>query len=68
MMVVSLKQLARELRVPARWLKGEADAGRIPAIRAGAGRYLLQPEAVRKALADRAATSFVTPSETAVRA
>ena len=47
-------QMARTLRVNVRWLRSEAQAGRIPAVRAER-RYLFNPEAVVRTLADRAA-------------
>jgi len=46
--------MARRLRVPAAWLRAEADAGRVPHLRAHK-RYLFSPPAVEKALARRAA-------------
>lgn len=46
--------MARRLRVPVAWLKAEADAGRVPSLRAGKA-YLFSPEAVEKALVARAA-------------
>lgn len=45
--------MARRLRVPVRWLKAEAEAGRIPHVRAD--RVLLfDPETVEAVLLDRA--------------
>ncbi len=45
--------MARRLRVPVRWLKAEAEAGRLPHVQAE--RVLLfDPEAVEKVLAERA--------------
>lgn len=46
-------QMARKLRVTVRWLRGEADAGRVPALKAER-RYLFNPDAVVRALAARA--------------
>ena len=47
-------QMARTLRVNVRWLRAEAQAGRIPALKAER-RFLFNPEAVLRTLADRAA-------------
>ena len=45
--------MARRLRVPVRWLRSEAEAGRIPHIKAE--RVLLfDPEAVERVLLERA--------------
>lgn len=47
-----LGAMARRLRVPATWLRAEADAGRIPHLRAG--RVLLfDPEVVERIVLDR---------------
>jgi hypothetical protein len=45
-------ELARATRLPAAWLRREADAGRLPCIRAGR-RRMFDLAAVLKALADR---------------
>ncbi len=45
--------VARRLRIPAKWLRDEAEAGRIPCLRAG-NRILCDLEAVEAALLDRA--------------
>jgi hypothetical protein len=45
---------ARRLHVTVAWLRAEADAGRVPHLRAG-DRYLFVPAAVEAALAKRAA-------------
>lgn len=50
---VRLLQLARETNLPARWLKREADAGRLPHLRVGRVR-LFDVEAVNQALCARA--------------
>jgi hypothetical protein len=52
--VLSLARMARRIGVTAGWLRAEADAGRVPCLRAG-NRYLFSPAAVELALADRAA-------------
>jgi hypothetical protein len=49
-----LSGLSTHLRLPARWLKAEAKAGRIPCLQVGA-RMLFNIEAVERALAERAA-------------
>jgi excisionase family DNA binding protein len=51
---MGLARLARRLGVTQRWLRDEADAGRVPHLRAGS-RYLFSPTAVEEVLADRAA-------------
>lgn len=50
--------LAARLRLPARWLKSEAIAGRIPCLRVGR-RFLFNVDAVEQALAARAANRAV---------
>lgn len=52
--LVTLYGLAKRLRLPAAWLKGEVEAGRIPFLRAGR-RLLFNSEAVERVLLDRAA-------------
>ncbi len=47
-----LDELARATRLPITWLRREADAGRLPCIRAGRQR-MFDLGAVRQALADR---------------
>jgi hypothetical protein len=51
--LLPLNHIARRLRVPVRWLKIEAQAGRVPALDAG-GVLLANPDAVRAALLVRA--------------
>jgi len=46
--------MARRLRVPVHWLRAEAEAGRVPALRAG-NVYLFNSEAVERVLTERAA-------------
>jgi hypothetical protein len=46
--------MARFLRVPVTWLRAEAEAGRVPCLRAGKV-LLFNPSAVEQALAVRAA-------------
>jgi excisionase family DNA binding protein len=46
--------MARLLRVSVSWLRAEAEAGRVPSLRAGR-TFLFNPEAVEKVLAARAA-------------
>jgi hypothetical protein len=48
-----LNVVARRLRVPVRWLRAEAEAGRIPALRADS-QFLCDPEAVEAVLLKRA--------------
>jgi hypothetical protein len=52
--LLSLARAARRLGVTARWLKAEANAGRVPCLRAGT-RYLFDSVAVTQALSKRAA-------------
>jgi hypothetical protein len=47
-------EVARELGLPASWLKREAEAGRLPHIRAGAS-IVLNIEAVAQLVAERVA-------------
>ncbi len=50
--VLSLNRAARRLGVTATWLRAEADAGRVPCLRAGT-RYLFDLDALTEALAER---------------
>ena len=52
--LVNVLGLSRRLRLPAAWLRAEAEARRIPSLRAGR-RLLFSVEAVERALLDRAA-------------
>ena len=45
--------MARRLRIRAAWLRSEAEAGRIPHVRAD-DQYLFDPEAVERVLIERA--------------
>ena len=54
--------MARRLRVSVKWLKSEADAGRIPHIRADK-TYLFDPQAVEQVLAERARTEGMEVSK-----
>jgi hypothetical protein len=51
--LLPLNIIARRLRVPVGWLRAEAEAGRVPCLRAGT-RYLCDPDAVEAALLKRA--------------
>jgi hypothetical protein len=51
--LLPLARAARRIGVTAVWLKGEADAGRVPYLRAGP-RYLFHLAALTSALAERA--------------
>lgn len=55
---VPLNRAARLLRVPARWLREEIDAGRIPALVAGRATLVHVPT-VAAILAERAKTERV---------
>ena len=52
--VLNLPRMARRLGVTQTWLRREAQAGRVPALRADS-RLLFEPEAVENAVARRAA-------------
>ncbi len=47
-----LGAMARRLRLPAKWLRAEAEAGRIPHLRAGAV-LLFDPDAVERVVLER---------------
>jgi hypothetical protein len=51
--LLPLNIVARRLRVPVRWLRAEAQAGRIPCLRAD-NRFLCDLAAVEAVLLDRA--------------
>jgi hypothetical protein len=50
--LLPLNVVARRLRVPVRWLRAEAEAGRIPSLRAH-NQFLCDPVAVEAALLKR---------------
>ena len=52
--LLSLHRAARRIGVSSRWLRAEADADRVPCLRAD-NRYLFNLEAVARALSRRAA-------------
>lgn len=56
--------LARWLGVPTAWLHAEADAGRLPHIKAG-NVYLFDAETVERILRERAAKEGLTSQEAA---
>jgi hypothetical protein len=47
--LVALNRMAARLGVPSVWLKGQAEAGNVPGLRAG-NRWLFVPEAVTDAV------------------
>jgi hypothetical protein len=51
--ILPLRIVARQLRIPAKWLRDEAIAGRIPHINA-AGKILAIPSVVERVLSERA--------------
>jgi hypothetical protein len=51
--LVWISELASRVALPRRWLQGEAEAGRIPALRVNR-HFLFDPDAVRQTLRDRA--------------
>lgn len=55
--------MARRLRVNVGWLSDEADAGRVPCLKAGK-RYLFAPEAVERVLAERASQCVTSKGTT----
>ncbi len=52
-MLMPLGPAARLLSVPSTWLRAEADAGRLPHLRAGS-KYLFDVDAVERLLLERA--------------
>lgn len=58
--LATLVTLARHLRVPVRWLRKEADAGRLPHIKAGSQR-LFNVATVERLLSERAAQEAPAP-------
>jgi excisionase family DNA binding protein len=50
--VLSLARAARRLGVTGAWLRTEAEAGRLPCLRAG-NRYLFDLDALTRALSER---------------
>ena len=54
---VSILELSELTGLPVSWLKSEADAGRIPHIRAGRRRFF-NVEAVAKVLSERSVASM----------
>lgn len=52
--LLTLGKAARLVGVTAKWLKGEAQAGRVPCLPAGS-RFLFDSESLTRALAERAA-------------
>jgi hypothetical protein len=51
--LITIRIMAARLRVSAKWLRQEAEAGRIPCLPAGTA-ILVDPDAVEAALAERA--------------
>jgi len=51
---LTLRRVAQRVGVPIKWLKAEAEAGRIPTISVSGGRRLADPEQVAEALQGRA--------------
>lgn len=56
---VPIRRAASALGVPIAWLKREAEAGRVPAVRAGR-RWLIHLERSRAVLSDRAEAQGVS--------
>jgi hypothetical protein len=51
--LLTANQMARHLRVPLRWLRAEAEAGRVPHLKAGKV-FLFDPDTVEQVLLERA--------------
>jgi hypothetical protein len=51
--LLTLGMMARRLRVPTKWLRAEAEAGRVPALPVAKG-FLFDPDAVEAVLLHRA--------------
>ena len=51
--LLPIGQTARLLRVPVRWLRAEAEAGRVPCLKADKV-FLFEPEAVEAVLVEQA--------------
>jgi hypothetical protein len=60
--LLPLNIAARKLRVPFRWLRGEAEAGRIPCLRTDK-QFMCDLEAVEAALLERARRPATAPEE-----
>ena len=54
--LLTLRRMARRLGLPQQWLREQAEAGKVPCLRAGR-RYLFNPVALQSALADAAAAT-----------
>ena len=52
--LLTLPRMARQVGVTAKWLRAEAEAGKVPCLRAGS-RFLFNSLAVKRALTKRAA-------------
>lgn len=59
---LNLRQLARTTSLPMAWLKREADAGRIPCLKAGRSR-MFDLDRVRIALQERSNTKRVSDAK-----
>lgn len=51
--ILTLPRMARRLGVTQRWLRAEAEAGRVPCVAAD-GRFLFVPDAVEAVIVERA--------------
>jgi hypothetical protein len=47
--LLPLRRAARQVGVPAKWLREQAEAGKVPGLRAG-NRWLFLPDAVTEAI------------------
>jgi len=62
-LLVTDSQMARILRVTVRWLRAEAEAGRLPCVRAES-RLLFNRAAVVETLSNRAASEYISAEGT----
>lgn len=58
--LLPLGPMARFLGVKSAWLRGEAEAGRLPSVRAG-DTFLFNPAAVERVLIERASATKGAP-------
>lgn len=55
--LLSLPELAKALNLPAKWLKAESDAGRLPHLRVK-NRYRFDHDAIIRVLAERSVSGW----------
>lgn len=64
MKVLNLYECANQLQLPAKWLKHNALAGKIPCLKIGKRDIRFNPEAVQKAIEQLAANGRVESKQT----